>query len=83
MKTIQVNQDELVEYVVKNCPHYFYNFQEGECCQRKVAKETCNLHVFSVDLHCPLDCPRLNTKEYGCDKGRCPKVKAAIKRLKA
>lgn len=83
MKTIQVNQDELVKYIAGNCPHYFYNFQEGECCQRKVTKETCNLHVFSDDLHCPLDCPRLNTKEYGCDKGRCSRVKAQIKKLKA
>lgn len=83
MKTIQVNQDELVKHIVDNCPHYFYNFQEGECCQRKVTKETCNLHVFSDDLHCPFDCPRLNTKEYGCDKGRCSRVKAIIKKLKA
>lgn len=83
MKTIGINQDELVKYIVKNCPHYFYNYAEGECCQRKVTQETCNLHVFSGELNCPHDCPRLNTKEYGCDKGRCPRVKAIIKQLKA
>lgn len=83
MKTIEVKQDELVKYLYSHCPSYFYNFQEGECCQRKVNEETCSLHVFSDQLNCPLNCPRLNTKEYGCDKGRCPKVKAAIKNLKA
>lgn len=83
MKTIEVKQDELVKYLYSHCPSYFYNFQEGECCQRKVNKQTCSLHVFSDDLHCPLDCPRLNTKEYGCDKGRCSRVKAIIKQMKA
>lgn len=83
MKTIEVNQDELTKYIYTHCPHYFYNYQEGECCQRKVSKETCSLHVFAGELHCPPDCPRLNTKDYGCDKGRCPRVKATIKSLKA
>ena len=83
MKTIQVNQDNLTRYIVQNCSHYFYNFAEGECCRRKVYREACNLHVFSDDLHCPDDCPRLNTKEYGCDKGRCQYVKAVLMRLKA
>lgn len=83
MKTIEVNQDELIKYIYTHCPSYFYNFQEGECCQRKVTAETCSLHVFAGELNSPLDCPRLNTKEYGCDKGRCPKVKAIIKQLKA
>lgn len=82
MKTIEINQEELTKYIYTHCVHYFYNFQEGECCQRKVNKQTCSLHAFSDELHCPLDCPRLNTKEYGCDKGRCPKVKATIKKLK-
>lgn len=82
MKTIEVNQEELTKYIYTHCPSYFYNFQEGECYMRKVDKTTCSLHIFAGDLHCPLDCPRLNTKEYGCDKGRCPKVKAAIKQLK-
>lgn len=81
-KTINVNQDELAKFVYTHCEHYFYNWQEGECCLRKVKKETCSLHVFAEDLNCPLDCPRLNTKDYGCDKGRCPKVKATIKTLK-
>lgn len=80
--TIEVNKVALVQYIVKNCPHYFYNFAEGECCRRKVNNETCNLHVFSDELHCPDSCPRLNTKEYGCDKGRCPKVRAIIKKLR-
>lgn len=80
-KTIEVDKQELVRFIIKNCPYYFYNFQEGECCHRKVSKETCNLHVFADDLHCPLDCPRLNVKEYGCDKGRCPRVKAIIKEI--
>ena len=83
MKTIEINQEELTKYIYTHCVHYFYNFQEGECCQRKVNEETCSLHVFSDQLNCPLNCPRLNTKEYGCDKGRCPKVKATIKKLKA
>lgn len=83
MKTIEVNQQELVKYIVSNCPHYFYNFADGESCYGKVTKETCKLHVFADDLHCPHDCPRLNTKEYACDKGRCPKVRATIKKLKA
>ncbi len=83
MKTIQVNQDELIKYIVKNCNNYFYNYVEGECCLRKVEKETCNLHVFSESLHCPLDCPRISTKAHGCDKGRCPHVKAVLKQLKA
>lgn len=83
MKTIEINQEELTKYIYTHCVHYFYNFQEGECCQRKVNEETCSLHVFSDQLNCPLDCPRLNTKEYGCDKGRCSKVKATIKKLKA
>lgn len=82
-RTIQVNQDELIKHIVQNCPHYFYNFAEGECCRRKVDKETCKLHVFSDELNCPDDCPRLSTKEYGCDKGRCPHVKALIKKFKA
>ena len=81
MKTIEVNHDELVKYVVKNCTYYFYNFQEGGCCRRKVTNETCGLHVFAQELHCPHDCPRLDTKEYGCDKGRCPRVRAVIKSL--
>lgn len=83
MKTIEVSQDALTEYIYRHCPNYFYNWQEGECCRRKVDKETCSLHVFADDLHCPYDCPRLNTKEYGCDKGRCPGVRATIKKLKA
>ena len=83
MKTIEVKYDELVKHIVEKCPAYFYNYAEGECCQRKVTKETCNLHVFADDLHCPLDCPRLTTKDYGCDKGKCQRVKDTIKRLKA
>ncbi len=83
MKTIEVNRDELTKYIYQHYPYYFYNFQEGECCQRKVDKETCSLHVFADTLRCPEDCPRLNTKEYGCDKGRCPRVRAIIKQLKA
>lgn len=82
MRTIEVNYDELIKYFVENCPYYFYNFADGPSCSRKVDKETCQLHVFADQLHCPLDCPRLNTKEYACDKGRCPRVKALIKRLK-
>lgn len=81
--TVEVNQDELVKYIYQHCPYYFYNYQEGECCRRKVSKETCSLHVFADALRCPEDCPRLSTKEYGCDKGRCPRVKAIIKQLKA
>ncbi len=83
MKTIEVSYDELVKYIYQHCPHYFYNYAEGECCERKVTKETCKLHVFSGELHCPNDCPRLNTKDYGCDKGRCSHVKAILKQLKA
>lgn len=83
MKTIEVSQDALTEYIYRHCPNHFYNWQEGECCRRKVDKETCSLHVFAGELRCPLDCSRLNTKEYGCDKGRCPRVKAVIKQLKA
>ena len=83
MKTIEVNQDELTKFIVNNCPYHFYNFIEGETCQRKVTKQTCDLHVFADELRCPLDCPRLNTKEVGCDKGRCPGVRATIKKLKA
>lgn len=83
MKTIEIKYDELVSYIVQNCSSYFYNYAQGECCRRKVSKETCSLHAFADDLHCPLDCPRLNTKEYGCDKGRCSKVKATIKSLKS
>lgn len=82
MKTIEVNQEKLAKYIYRHCPAHFYNWQEGECCHHKVTKETCSLHVFADDLQCPLDCPRLNTKEYGCDKERCPKVKATIKELK-
>lgn len=78
MKTIEVNQDELTKFIVKNCP-----FIEGETCQRKVTKQTCDLHVFADELRCPLDCPRLNTKEVGCDKGRCPRTRAIINQLKA
>lgn len=83
MKTIEVSYDALVKHVYMNCSSYFYNFQEGECCLKKVTKQTCSLHVFADDLHCPLDCPRLNAQEYGCDKGRCSKVKAIIKGMKA
>ena len=83
MKTIEVDHTELVKYIVQNCPSYFYNYAEGECCRRKVDKEVCSLHVFSDELHCPHDCPRLTAKEYGCDKGKCPRVKAIIKNLKA
>lgn len=49
---------------------------------RKVTKETCSLHIFADELQCPPDCPRLTTKGYGCDKGRCPRVKAIIRQLK-
>lgn len=82
MKTIEIDQDRLLAYVVKNCPSHFYNAVYGECCLRKVEKETCDLHVFAQDLHCPLDCPRLNSKPYHCDKGRCQRVKDIIKSLK-
>ena len=83
MKTIEINQEELTKYIYTHCVHYFYHFQEGECCQRKVTEETCSLDASSEQLNWPLDCPRLNTKEYGGDEGRCPKVKATIKKLKA
>ena len=83
MKTIEVNQDELTKFIVKNCPSHFYNFIDGETCQRKVTKQTCDLHVFADELRCPLDCPRLNTKEVGCDKGRCPRTKSIINQLKS
>ena len=83
MKTIEVNKQELVQMIVENCVHYFYNFADGESCAYKVDKEACKLHVFADDLHCPHDCPRLNTKEYACDKGRCSRVKAIIKKLTA
>ena len=82
MKTIEVKYDELVKFIVENCPHYFYNFADGESCNRKVNKQVCQLHVYAEDLKCPLDCPRLNTKEYGCDKGRCPRVKGILRQLK-
>lgn len=82
-ETLTISRAKLTEYIYTNCPAYFYNWQEGECCQHKVDRMTCSLHVFAAELHCPLDCPRLDTKEYGCDKGRCPKVRTAIKNLKA
>lgn len=82
-KRIEVNYNELIKHLYRNCTHYFYNFQEGECCNRKVTAETCSLHAFSEALSCPHDCPRLNTKEYGCDKGRCPRIKGIIKQLKS
>lgn len=82
MNRIEVDKDEFVRYIVEHCSHYFYNFAEGACCRRKVSKETCGLHAFSDELHCPDDCPRLNTEDYGCDKGKCPLVKAVIKKLK-
>ena len=83
MRTIEVKYDELVKLIVEKCPHYFYNFLDGASCLRKVKKQTCELHVFADDLHCPLDCPRLNTKDFSCDKGRCPRVKGIIKQLGA
>ena len=83
MKTLEVHQDELTKFIVNNCPYHFYNFIEGETCQRKVTKQTCDLHVFADELRCPLDCPRLNTKEVGCDKGRCPRTRAIINQLKS
>lgn len=83
MKTIKVKYDELVKRIVEHCPYYFYNYAEGESCRRKVDEQTCSLHVFADKLQCPSDCPRLNTKEYACIKGRCPRVKAIIKNLKA
>ncbi len=81
MKKIEVNYDELVKMIVRDCPHYFYNNAEGECCWRKVTNETCQLSDYSKELNCPPDCPRLNTKEYACDKGRCSRVKGIIKSL--
>ncbi|MCM1295387.1 MAG: hypothetical protein NC311_07570 [Muribaculaceae bacterium] len=82
MIRIEVDKDELVKYLYRHCPAYFYNYAEGECCRRKVDKSVCSLHAFSEELHCPLDCPRLTAKEYACDKGKCPKIKALIKKLK-
>ncbi len=81
-KFVEVSQNELTRYIYQHCPDYFYNTHDGECCRRKVTAETCSLHVFAGELNCPLDCPRLNTKEYGCDKGRCPVVRATIRNLK-
>lgn len=83
MKTIEVDYKRLVEFIYEKCPHHFYNFAEGHCCVRKVNAQTCELHTFARELSCPHDCPRLNTKEYACDMGRCPRVKAIIKELKA
>ena len=83
MKTIEINQDELVKYIVEKCDYYFYNWVNGGCCRHKVKKGVCDLHTFADELRCPLDCPRLEVKEYGCDKGRCPGVRAVIKKLKA
>ena len=82
-KTIEVDKDKLTEYIVNNCPHFSYNYVRGETCRSKVDEEMCDLHVFGKELHCPYDCPRLVAKEYSCDRGRCPKVRAIIKELKA
>lgn len=82
MKQITVDYNELVRYLCQHCSAYFYNYAQGECCRGKVDKAHCDLHVFSEELHCPLDCPRLHTKEFGCDKGKCPRIKAIVKRLK-
>lgn len=82
METIEVVKAKLIKLLIGRCPYYFFNYQEGECCMRKVNRETCNLHVFAKELECPQDCPRLNTKEYGCDRGRCSKIKTIIKNLK-
>lgn len=82
-KTIEIKQAELEKFIYHQCPHYFYNFADGESCQRKVMEETCKLHVFADELNCPLDCPRLSSKEYMCDKGRCPRVKAIVRQMKA
>lgn len=83
MKKIEIDQDKLIKYIYQHCQHFFYNTADGESCYRKVDKETCNLHAFANDLHCPFDCPRLNTKEYACNKGLCSRVKAVLKTLKA
>ena len=82
--TIEVNKKALISYIVRNCPYHNYNCFEGDICYRKINKEICNISIFSKDLHCPSDCPRLGShpSDYACDKGRCPGVRAKLKKLK-
>ncbi len=79
---MEVDKDKLVKYLYERCPAHFYNYVEGDCCINKVSKQTCSLHAFAKDLNCPLDCPRLDAKEYRCDKGKCSKIKGLIKGFK-
>lgn len=46
MKTIQVNQDELVKYIVGNCPHYFYNFKRASAAAARSRKRPASCTYF-------------------------------------
>ena len=82
--TIEVNKKALMNYLVTHCRHHDFNSFEGSICYRKINKEICQLSVYGRELHCPHDCPRLSItpSHYACDEGRCPKIRATIKRLK-
>lgn len=82
MKTVEVDYQKLVKLIVKGCPQHFYNSVHGESCHRKVKAGFCDLHVFSDELECPLDCPRISNQDFGCDKGHCPYIRNVIKSLK-
>lgn len=81
--TIMIDKEALTRLLVGSCPHHFYNTHDGDSCERKVNKETCELNVYADMLRCPHDCPRLLSKDYSCDKGRCPRIKGLINSLKA
>lgn len=81
-KTITVNHKALIRHIFEHCEYYFYNYIDGASCRKKVKAGMCRIHELADrEFVCPDDCPHLASEEYSCDKGRCPYVRATLKRL--
>lgn len=82
MKTIEVDYEKLTEHLVRSCSSLTVSVGGTWFCQKKM-DATCRLSLYEREK-CPRDCPHMNEKvEWACDEGRCPRVKAIIKKLKA
>lgn len=80
MKTIEVDLEALMAYLIDECP-WITTSDSGALYCRKKLNEDCTVPSYMRE-QCPADCPRRMVGSTRCDRSQCQRIKKLIKKLK-
>ena len=80
MKPIEIDQEELTDFLIDECPYLSKSDSGAYHCRKKINHD-CTLPQYMRE-QCPADCPRRMVSTTRCDRSQCSRIKKLTKRLK-